>query len=257
MNLDERKKYNALLKKYERRGALKFQKVVFKVEKLKFSLLKRFFPNFITQYEKYCDNEMKKALKKGKTQDEKNAIKRKYKIQKMEMRKEFYQEKNRNYHMSKNNPTEIVHYLEWNKKVHMDGLKRNAVLLPTFVLGYILVSPLFIPLAVIQLISAGINYECINIQNYNLCRCKIMEDYLEKVEERNKKRRQSQYGEASKLLHECLEENDELPSIDQILAKANSREQLEQLKKMLLEEAESRKSETAIYKEKKKQEERT
>ena len=256
MNADERKKYTALMKKYEKRGALVFQKAVFKLEKLKFTLLKKLFPNFIEKYDNYCDKTMKKALKKAKTDKEKEAIRRKYRIEKMEMRKEFYQEKNRNYHMDKNNPTEIVHYLEWNKKIHQQGLIRNAVLLPAFTLGSIFISPIFIPLAITQLISTGINFECINIQDYNLCRCKIMEDYLKRVEERNTKRRQEQYGEAAKIIQESMNENEQLPTIEQILDKASTPQQLEQLKKMLLEEAESRKrdrGETSIHKENKKQ----
>ena len=161
-------------------------------------------------------------------------IKNKYKTAKMAMRKELLEEKNRNYHMDPKKPTEIIHYLEWNKKIHKNGLITNAIIIP-LITGAIMIGYTgLIPILIAELISAGINFQCMNIQNYNICRYKIMEEGLKRREENTFKKSYEEFGKAAELVHQTIEEKEELPSIDEIIEKIETREQLEQLKVLLL-----------------------
>ena len=126
----EKNEYKKKMKLYESFGALKFQKLVFLIEKIKFKVLKKLCPNFIYYFDKYCDWKEKKRVKKAKTEKEIKKIKKQTKKAKMAMRQEWNEEKNRNYHMNPKKPTEIVAYLEWNKNIHKKGLITNAVLIP-------------------------------------------------------------------------------------------------------------------------------
>lgn len=240
MNKEERVKYNKKIKLYEKLGALKFQKAVFKLEKAKFKVIKKLFPNFLKYYDKFCDHNKLKELKKATTEEEREDIIRKYKFLKMDMRKEFYQEKNRNYHIDKNNPTQIFNYLEWNKSVHKKGLIKNAICLPILT-GLIATGNIVLaPILAYELISTFINFECINIQNYNICRCRIIEDHLRRREEQREKRKIEEYNEASKVIFESIEEHENVPTFDEILKNVKSKEQLEQIKAMLKEELKER-----------------
>ena len=100
--------YKKKIELCEKLGANKFQKVVFKVEELKYKVIKTFFPRYIEWYDKLCDRKKKKELKKAKTKEEQKKIIDHYRMQKMIMRKEFHREQNRNYHMDPNKPTEIT-----------------------------------------------------------------------------------------------------------------------------------------------------
>ena len=93
MTKEERKLEEKKLKYYEKLGALKFQKVVLKVEEIKFKTLKKFFPNFIVYFDKYCDIKKKFLLKKAKSKSEKKSIIQSVKITKLAMRKELNTEK--------------------------------------------------------------------------------------------------------------------------------------------------------------------
>jgi len=157
------------------------------------------------------------------------------KFSKMFMRKEYYQEKNINYHKDANKPTEIYKYLEWNKKVHVRGLLINLSIIPILLIGTILNPHLAIPLLIIELLSAGINFECINIQNYNICRYKITEKLLKKQEKRKTSEIIDNYGEATKLIYESINQQENLPSFNEIIEKTNDINQIKQLKGLLLE----------------------
>ena len=60
MTKEEKEKYNKKIKLYERLGAEKFQNVVFAVEKIKFKIIKKCFPNFLKFYDKQCDKQEKR-----------------------------------------------------------------------------------------------------------------------------------------------------------------------------------------------------
>lgn len=297
--------YKEELKEYERLGALKFQELVFKIEKMKFKVLKRVCPNFIKYFDKYADWKKNKKIKKVKrvatrrerikekspyflkyydkieslqnsrkikSKEAKDNLRKKVKashpkllefydrylketdiyegltpeeqiqmaisiskISKMTVRKEFYQEKNANYHMNSKYPTSMKKYLQWNKKIHVRGILANFITLP--VLFALLASGFLpaIPLIAMEIASIGINFECINIQNYNLCRFKITEDALKRQEQRKISKRVKNYGEASKVIYKSLATNENLPSISDIISGIDNIEQARQLRELIKE----------------------
>ena len=127
--METREEYKRKIALCDKLGAKKFQHVVLKVEELKIKVIKKIFPRYMEHFDKYCDKNRDKALKKAKTEEERNEIIKNYRNQKIAMRKEFNREQNRNYHMDENKPTEFLYYLNWNKSVHKKGLIRNAILL--------------------------------------------------------------------------------------------------------------------------------
>ena len=146
MERKEREKYKKKQKLYKKLGAEKFQKVVFKVEDIKFKIIKKCFPNFIKWYDKYCDFQKKRALKHAKTEEEQKEIIRNIKFAKMAMRKELNTGKNRNYHIDSKKPTEIIEYLNWNKDIHIKGLIKDGIIIALLIGGVILQIPGCIPL---------------------------------------------------------------------------------------------------------------
>ena len=235
-----KEEYNKKIKRYELLGAVKFQDVVFKVEKAKFFVIKKLFPNYIHFYDKLCDRQKKRLLKKAKTEEQKKKIIENAKFAKMAMRKELREEKNRNYHMDNNRPTEIKKYLLWNKQVHKTGLIKDGVIIALLIGGVLLQIPGTKVFLIAELLSAGINFECMNIQNYNLCRLERLEPALKKKEERIIKKQIEDYGEASEVIYKTIEKNDDLPSIDDIINNIKTKEQLEQLKLLLKNKQEER-----------------
>lgn len=217
---------------YERLGALKFQKVVFKVEEIKFKIIKKLFPNFIKYFDKYCNYKQRRALKRTKTDKERQTIKDNIKFSKMAMRKELNLERNRNYHIDKNKPTEIMKYLEWNKKVHKRGLIKDGILIPILIGGVIIHVPGAIALLIFELLSAIVNFECVNIQNYNICRIKRIEPRLKKIEEKKMEEQVEKYGDAAEVIHRSIQQSEELPSFDEILDNIDNVEQLRQMREM-------------------------
>ena len=215
-------------------GAVQFQKLVFLVEKVKFKILKKLVPNYLEYFDKHVDKIVRKRLSYANSEDEKEAILYKAKMDKMQERREFYQEQNRNYHIHKENPTQILNYLENNKKIHKNGLIKNAIFGTLMIPGMIFGSDLAIVLFVLELISAGINFQCINLQDYNICRLTKMKDRLEEREKRKAKIDAEKYKDITEVIHKSVMEKDEIPSIEEIFEKADTPEKLEQLKALIL-----------------------
>ena len=228
------------IKLYDKLGASKFQKVVFLVERGKFKAIKKLFPGYLNFFDKYCDLQKKIQLKFAKTEKEKEQIKRNCKFSKMAMRKEYYEEKNRNYHMDPNKPTEIFQYLEWNKKIHKHGLIKNAIFIPILLAGTITNVPGALPLLILETLSAGVNFECINIQNYNLCRLKLIEKGLKRKEEEREKKRVEMYGDAAEVIYKSIEEKEELPTFNEIIDQIKTPEQLRQMRELFQNTLEER-----------------
>ena len=86
--------YQKKIKQCEKLGALQFQKVVFKVEDIKFKVLKKLWPNFLVFYDKQCDKKKRKLLKKVKTEEDRKRIIDETRKLKMAMRKEWHREQN-------------------------------------------------------------------------------------------------------------------------------------------------------------------
>jgi len=236
MNKEERKKYDQKIRLYEKLGAVKFQKVVFKVEELKFKVLKKICPNFIKYFDKFTDFRLKKSLKKAKNEKERKIMIEKSKFTKMAARKEFYQEKNSNYHIDHKRPTEMLKYLELNKDIHKNGLKVNVVMIALSTIAIAAGFSWAIPILIYELLSTGINFECINIQNYNICRYKKIEDALKKREEKRIARNMQEYGKAAEVIKKSVEASESVPSIDEIISNVQNPEQLRQLRALIAQE---------------------
>lgn len=236
----ERAKYKKRIKVCEMFGAEEFQKVVFAAERIKFKVLKKVSPNFIKHYDKYCDKERNRMIKYAKTEEEIKEINRYTNFNKMLMRREFNSEQNRNYHINSNDLTDIYRYLKMNKKIHVESLIKDIVLIPIVAAGSILITPWLTPLLAYELISAFINIECINIQDYNICRYKLVEDKLKQREERKNNAAIKEYGDIAKVVNEKIETSDKLPSMTEIIDGFESKEQVEKFKRIVLKELKGR-----------------
>ncbi len=227
--------YKKKIELCEKLGANKFQKVVFKVEELKYKVIKTFFPRYIEWYDKLCDRKKKKELKKAKTKEEQKKIIDHYRMQKMIMRKEFHREQNRNYHMDPNKPTEILHYLNWNKDIHMKGIIKNAIAIPALAItaAFGIWPTVVLPFLALEVGSLFVNFQCVNIQNCNIYRFKQREETMKKLEERRNKRNIEQYSEAGSLVTRTMEKTEEIPSLSQIIDSIQTKEELEQFRKLV------------------------
>ena len=64
---------------YEKLGAKQFKKIVFQVEKIKWKIIKKLFPNYLNRMEKNIRKVRDKQIKKAKSQEEINKINATYK----------------------------------------------------------------------------------------------------------------------------------------------------------------------------------
>lgn len=215
-------------------GAEKFQKVVFKVESLKYKTIKFVCPNFLNYYDKFLDYKRRKEIKKAHSSANKKMINEKYRRHKMLVHKEFNCEKNINYHMDINHPSGFIYYLNWNKNVHKRGLVKNAFLISCFGMLSFFEVPFAPLLMMLEIGGAIINFQCINIQNYNIYRFKQNEEKLKKLEKISQERNLRKYGEASKIINQCMNKTDDLPSFDDIVSNVENVEQLQQLRSMII-----------------------
>lgn len=235
MNTNQKKEYTQQLWKrkillHKKLGAEKFQKVVFAVEKVKYKGLKTLCPNFLKYYNKWNDFHKNRQLKKATTEVERKKIIIKFNEAKLLMKKEFVREQNRNYHIDENNPTEFIKYLNWNKDIHKKGLKKDAILIPILATGIVLGLPSLTLLLIIELLSATINWQCINIQDYNIARYRYSEPILKRLEERKIKKRNSEYTEGKELIGRLTQENERIPTIEEIVASIKTPEQAAQIR---------------------------
>lgn len=241
-----KEEYQKKINRCKRLGAEWFQQIVFKVEKLKFKVLKNYFPNAKEKYEKSCDRKCKKALRKAKTESEKRMIIANFREQKLMFGKELNREQNRNYHLDMKNPKETLGYLKWNKRVHQEGLITDLIVLPILVGVAVAGFPVVLPFVAIETLSAFINFECINIQDYNIYRFKQKETQLKKIAERKQKKEEEKCGEAIKVIAEAMQEKEKtitptaLPTVTEIINGAKSKEQLLQLRAMAQREIRER-----------------
>lgn len=227
--------YQKKIKRCENLGADKFQKVVFKVEKAKYKVIKKLFPNFIKHYDKHCDKRCKKELEKSHSEDRKKEIINYYRNQKLIIRKEFNREQNRNYHIDSSRPLEFLQYLEWNKNIHKSGLIKNILAIPIFAVATAVGFTPAIPLLLFELGSSLINFQCINIQNYNIYRIKEREESLKRHAKRVQERKQRLYKEGAEVISKTLEEKKEqLPTTQDIINNIDNKEQLDQIRQLVL-----------------------
>lgn len=223
----------------EKLGAVWFQKVVFKVEDLKFKFIDRFCPNIDSWYSKQCDKKVVELCNKTGNEDEKKSIRFNYNCKKMRFKREIIEKKNRNYHMTLNNASSFYNYLLWNKKVHMNGIITNVICLGVGLALIPFTSGVLSALGSIflgyNLISLGINFQCVNLQNYNICRFKEKKETLEKIERRKKDSDAKKYALAGEKIYKTLESSVEMPKTSDVVKSLSTLEELEQLKALALE----------------------
>lgn len=227
---------------YERCGAKQFQKIVLVVEKIKYRLLKPFSKLAIHMNDKAIDRKIKKALKKQKRTTRKNVPEETkqmisyYQKEKMRFRREIAKEKNRNYHLDMNNINQTLSYLQMNKQIHQNGIILNiiksVIALILMNLFTIIPNSIIIIYFIIQGVSAIINFECINLQNYNMLRINLKKEQLSRIQLQKNKKSIQRYGEISNAISPLLEQ-EKLPSKEDIASSITTLEQLQQMRKMI------------------------
>ena len=222
-------------------GAEKFQKVVFSVEKTKYWIIEKYFPEIIGWYERQCDKQFKKRISKENVEDEK-ALLNEFQNQKLAFRKELVYKQNRNYHYNPNYPTKFIEYLQINKRIHQRRMIKNIVALVGIAVISLLFGNLFpivsIGLMVLEGIGLIINFECINLQNYNLCRFEDekMKNLLTKLEEYKLNTNLEKLSEGMKPVSELITTQVEIPTIDQVVDNITNRTQAKQLLEYMKEQ---------------------
>ena len=175
-------------KMYKVLGASWFQKVVFKVEDLKFKFIDKFCPNIDSWYCNCCDKKVRKLCLKVESEEERERIRLNYNFKKMAFKRELRNKKNRNYHIEFNNASKFKDYLLWNKKVHKHGMIWNGIWISLCGLCLFFTSGAASVLASIWLgynvLALGVNFECVNLQNYNILRFEEKEEILKKIKEK-------------------------------------------------------------------------
>lgn len=226
-------------KLYEKLGAVWFQKVVFKVEDLKFKFIDKFCPNIGDWYNKQCDKKAEKLIAKVSDEEKKKDIRFKYNFRKMAFNRELVEKKNRNYHMNLENASSFYKYLLHNKKVHVNGMKFNAVIISTSIALLPILNGFWFgfvaSLLAYNVFALGVNFQCVNLQNYNICRFDEKREVLEKIEQRKKASDAKNYGVVGAKIYKKLESSVTIPKKEEVLKEMTTIEELEQLKRLALE----------------------
>ena len=191
MEIEESKLLEQKMKRCEQLGARQFQKFVLWLEQKRYRFLKRHFPNLPVWFEKRCTSSYQKKLKKCKSSKERERLEKRFQYQVRMFRKEWNHEQNRNYHLNETNPDEFLGWLRWNKEVHLTGLAINTIMIPLMAVGTVITSGIVAPICcsilIYQMLSAGINFACINLQDYNYCRVMLQKEKLDRIAARKRK----------------------------------------------------------------------
>ena len=237
-------------KLYRLFGASWFQKVVLKVEDLKFKFIDRFCPNIDKWYCNYCDKRVHKLCLKVDSKEEQERIRLNYNFKKMSFKKELRDKKNRNYHIDFNNASKFKDYLLWNKKVHRDGMIWNGIWISLCSLALFFTSGIASVLTSIWLgyniLALGVNFECVNLQNYNIFRFEEKEEILKKMERRSKNRDVKNFAKVGKRIYNKLCNRVEIPRSSDVVSDITDKEELEQLRRLALEVKEQRQTSSKV-----------
>lgn len=225
---------------YELLGAKKFKKIVLKVEKVKWKIIKKLLPNYLKGMEKQFKIQRDKKLRTAKTEAERKRIINEYKSNIILMRKEYNEEQNINYHLDIINPDRIKEYLMSNKSIHLNWLKLDAIITPILLSLLAIGNTWTIPIIVIVALEAIKNFECINLQNYSIACYEEKQEKLNKLSNRLVKKKRKQFGEAQDVITKVVAESDKVPSLEEVIEEARTPESLEQLKQLLLKEKRNR-----------------
>ena len=217
-------------------GAKIFQKYVFKIEDLKYKIIDLFFKDAEKNYEKKLRLTLDKELSKTQNDEEKSELIRNYQNKILTSRKENNNKKNRNYHIDKDNPLEFINYLNKNKSIHINGLIKNGIyflLIATLIFQgntLALIGKILLP---INIISTFINFECVNLQNYNLKRFEKNREKFEELQKRKEQRDLKRYKEISEVVSAKIKSQEDILNIEDIIHSISTKEQLEEMRSLL------------------------
>lgn len=212
-------------------GAKQFQKLVFILERLKYQIIDKCFPNIQEWYDKYNERSLGRKLSRCNEFEQKQIIDE-YRFAKLLFKKELIYKQNQNYHMDLENPTNFCNYLRFNKKIHIEGLKSNILfIMGAIIFKLVINNPVIDMILMCNLISMIINFECINLQNYNLCRLENaqMKTFLERREKKIKEDKVKRYGEGFRVIGKTFQEVDDIPMISDVLENVKTNEEKQQL----------------------------
>lgn len=231
---DKQVDYKKKMKLHEALGAKEFKKLVMKVEKVKWAVTKKFFPNYLTYYEKSRRKKLDKELANTNSPQKRKALENRYRYQVLAARREFNHEENVNYHMNLARPTEIIGYLKMNKNIHEHALARNiaiAIATTGFIISGIGV-PIAMTMIILQSALAVKNWQCINLQDYNICRIERHKEALQRKEQRRQETNAKKYGETIGVLERAFDNTKEpskIPTPNEVVDQVNNLEQLRQM----------------------------
>ena len=167
-------------------GAKEFKRLVLGLENQKYKFIKKYFPNYLEKAKKRIDKKRDKLLKY--CSDEEGKTVRLYaEVAKQELELSLRKSEAPNYHISENYEDTIA-YLNWNKKIHVRDLKMNAALIALGIVGMLIPIPTVIPIVLLSMgtLSAIMNFECVNLQNYNISRVELKKEALNRLEKRKR-----------------------------------------------------------------------
>lgn len=220
----------------KRLGAKEFQKLVYKVEDIKYSLLKNQLSFIVPIVEKIMKSRKNRLINKTSDLVKQELIENNYKNELILFRKELNQEKNRNYHFDIDYSKNFKNYLLWNKDVHLKGIIKNLVILAlssgALILGEGVIFNAALVLTIINSIGLVINFECVNLQNYHLARFERVETKLEERKKNALLQKTQKYGNAINAINKQIEKSDSLPKLDVRQMKI---QELEELRNLLTE----------------------
>ncbi|MBR3198602.1 MAG: hypothetical protein IKG27_01150 [Bacilli bacterium] len=233
--MSKTKLYNKIVKSWFKAS----QKAVFFLEKQKYKVIEKFFPNSYANNERKLKEKTQRKLAKAKTEEEKQRIINNYKLLTLRLRKERNLKQNQNYHINFDNLEETIAELNWNKRVHIKGIVLNMVT----IIGIIVLLKTALISGSMAAILMGfnsltmlINANCVLMQKYNL---KRIEEYKEKhknsIEKRQQKKveKAEKVKDATKVVTETLTSSVSVPTIEEIMDKITTKEQALQLLELL------------------------
>ena len=110
-----------------------------------------------------------------------------------------------------------------------------AIAVLTLITSIGLTPAVTVPLLIAELGSLFINFQCVNLQNYNIYRYKEKEEETKKKEEIRSKENIERYSKAGEVVSRSMEKTEDIPSLSQIIESVKTKEELEQLKVLVRE----------------------
>lgn len=219
-------------------GAKIFQKFVFKIENVKYDIIEKWMPNIDRKHSERCEKLLNKRLLNSTTEEEKKQLIHYYINERLTFRRELNLRENRNYHINIDNPSKFVSYIKNNRRIHVKGIVKNAILIAgstvVLIYGENLLQTMGLVVLTYNSLEAFINFQCINLQNYNLKRFENSKDKLLKLAERRQQRDISLYSEISKVISNEFDDRNDIPSLEQIQSKITTKEELQQMRQLVL-----------------------